>query len=197
MSEIIAAGAPARRVPHLRPKVFALAPRLAAVALAATLLGGTSLAFAGALPGPAQDAVHTAFSHIGVSVPRAHHATPKPHPSNKSGSVSGVVSSPANQKDDGRSKQEGHNQDATQGNSDGTQPKNDDGKSGSGADQGDKGQSHGGENADQPEGDHGSGDGSQASKSPSPLPTDGHGRDGGVNEDQGSSGRGSDGSGRN
>lgn len=39
---------------------------------AGLMLGGTGLAYAGALPAPVQDAAHGALSQVGLSVPRGH-----------------------------------------------------------------------------------------------------------------------------
>ena len=46
--------------------------KVGAAFFAGLMLGGTGLATAGALPGPAQDVAHSALSNVGVAVPNGH-----------------------------------------------------------------------------------------------------------------------------
>jgi hypothetical protein len=54
------------------PRARAVKLKVGGAFFAGLLIGGTGLATAGALPGPAQDAAHSALSTVGVNVPDGH-----------------------------------------------------------------------------------------------------------------------------
>ena len=68
MAERIASQ-PVPRPSHARVSRRPNRARVMALVVAGTLIGTTGLAFAGALPAPAQNVAHTLFAHVGVTIP--------------------------------------------------------------------------------------------------------------------------------
>jgi hypothetical protein len=82
-----AAGARADR--PQRKRSWRRRARVAGVVLAGALVGSTGLAFAGALPDPAQDAVADVLDRVGITVPAGHDA---PEPTDRPASTGKEIS---------------------------------------------------------------------------------------------------------
>jgi hypothetical protein len=75
---------------HARMRVHPSRLKIAGVAVGALLLSTGGLAFAGSLPGPAQDAVSHALDPVGISIPASDHPE-SDHPASTGKEISGIA----------------------------------------------------------------------------------------------------------